>query len=213
MSSPSNHQHDDHDPPQDNGSLSSPKNESNGNNHNEQSPSLFSSIWDKAKQIFTGNTTTTESSADQKEPPPILEASQSRGGEEYFDAQPIVEDNNEATIALDFLQDPPSSMTWSRRLALRLVDKPWYNPSLHLTAQGHEQEENNTVVTNNNMRSRDAYPFTVSKREIPSLAKAWACTWKNNNDMMPCQEEFIPIIPPSHTHTHTFYSSLQTLNT
>ena len=108
-------------------------------------------------------------------------------------------------VPINFLQDPVQEMTWSRRIALSLADKTWYNPSIiqNIKIQQEESERgqhseasfavappaaggnnNTTSATDNGNdvkqpprggRAQDAYPFTVSKREQPSLAKAWAC--------------------------------------
>ena len=110
------------------------------------------------------------------------------------------EDNNDGEEAsIDLLQDPRSEMTWSRRIALRLMNKKWYNPRAgqpnqfaasqveHVGDSGrcqanqnrqNESSYNNRLVLNAQQQQRlldgGAYPFTHSRRENPSLEKAWA---------------------------------------
>ena len=79
---------------------------------------------------------------------------------------------------IDFLQDDPRTMTYSRRLALFLLRRyPWYNP--HLKPPPNENKDENThepelPKQRANVVLIDSYPFTHSKRERPSLEKAWA---------------------------------------
>ena len=134
---------------------------------------------------------------------------------EFYDATEHAVASSQA-MRINFLQDDPREMTLARRIALSLANKPWYNPSLALTAShggeenegqlttshnGHvqpQQRQQNNTNNNNDPttadeteggistvtsqaaamkgRAQDAYPFSVSKREKPSLAKAWACT-------------------------------------
>ena len=83
---------------------------------------------------------------------------------------------------IDFLRDPPEEMTLARRIALTLQHRTWYNPSLLVAQEVDEIERDENFRTAQRSyeapkggRLMDAYPFTVSKREKPSLAKAWAC--------------------------------------
>eukprot|EP00977_Amphora_coffeiformis_P013121 scaffold3376_cov151-Amphora_coffeaeformis.AAC.1 len=94
----------------------------------------------------------------------------------------VTDAEDDSQVPIHFLQDNPREMTLARRIALSLHDKTWYNPSL-LVAQQVEELENSEAFktaqqsyeTPKGGRLMDAYPFTVSKREKPSLAKAWAC--------------------------------------
>ena len=114
--------------------------------------------------------------------------------------------NNNTRIAMfDFLQDPVSEMTWSRRIALFCMKRyAWYNPRLHnntklenndaaaVSEDDEQQQELSTSIDNNINNNNDddddddddhhstitttnqAYPFTHSRRENPSLERAWA---------------------------------------
>lgn len=65
------------------------------------------------------------------------------------------DDHNDEGEQIDFLKDDPKEMTASRRLALSLMDKKWYNP-----LAGQEEEE----------KGRN---LSVSGR-LPSIKRAWA---------------------------------------
>jgi hypothetical protein len=82
---------------------------------------------------------------------------------------------------IDFDEDELTSMTVARRLALSLMDKVWYNPSLQPVPEASQptEEAEHMAPATRLKATADAYPFTVSKREQPSLAKAWACTYRN----------------------------------
>lgn len=82
---------------------------------------------------------------------------------------------------IDFDEDELTSMTMARRLALSLMDKVWYNPSLQPVAEASQptEEAKHMAPATRLKATADAYPFTVSKREQPSLAKAWACKYYN----------------------------------
>lgn len=61
----------------------------------------------------------------------------------------VVGDDDDVSVeSVDFLQDPPETMTKGRKLALRLMDKKWYNP-----AAGRDKSDD---------------------EDAPSLEKAWA---------------------------------------
>jgi hypothetical protein len=78
----------------------------------------------------------------------------------------------------DFLKDSVSEMTWSRRIALGLLQKSWYYPP-HLqaptTAEGEEGNGKEQPPEEKAQLTMESYPFSVTKREYPSLEKAWAC--------------------------------------
>jgi len=82
----------------------------------------------------------------------------------------------------DFLADDPSEMTVGRRIALHLMkNHGWYNPRLNQVDEFDESETpedssrlGNTVNDSQRHLQHQAYPFTHSRRENPSLAKAWA---------------------------------------
>lgn len=93
---------------------------------------------------------------------------------------------------INFLEDDPRTMTYSRRLALFLMRRyAWYNPHLEKKTAAATEEaaddddaetpaerpESNEIAaapTKTLMQMVDSYPFTHSKRERPSLEKAWA---------------------------------------
>ena len=82
---------------------------------------------------------------------------------------------------INFLKDDPRTMTFSRRIALFLLRRyPWYNPHLKRPVQSDEatMQQAAEPVQSPSQRSGvveiDSYPFTHSKRERPSIEKAWA---------------------------------------
>lgn len=78
---------------------------------------------------------------------------------------------------IDFLQDDPRTMTYSRRLAMFLLRRyPWYNPHLKPPPNGKDENTHEPELPKPraNVVLIDSYPFTHSKRERPSLEKAWA---------------------------------------
>lgn len=107
------------------------------------------------------------------------------------------DNSNNDNQVIDFLQDPPSQMTWSRILALFLLRRfRWYNPRLGMdntftpdqieivgssTRQLGRVDSGTAVgITNTQARAQSlelmnqAYPFTHSRKENPNLEKAWA---------------------------------------
>jgi hypothetical protein len=86
---------------------------------------------------------------------------------------------------IDFLQDPPDEMTLSRRLALHLMRFGWYYKPKVLPRGEEGDGEDEAVgmsmvfaggVGQLSPTATEAYPFSHSRRETPSLEKAWACT-------------------------------------
>jgi hypothetical protein len=80
---------------------------------------------------------------------------------------------------LNFLDDDPVTMTYSRRLALFLSRRySWYNPHLRTPSpNGDEKTASETApppLRKYDVVHFESYPFTHSKRERPSLQKAWA---------------------------------------
>ena len=80
---------------------------------------------------------------------------------------------------IDFLGDDPRTMTYSRRLALFLLRRyAWYNPLLKpprdIMSDTLASETAPFSKPKSNTVHIDSYPFTHSKRERPSLEKAWA---------------------------------------
>lgn len=109
--------------------------------------------------------------------------------------------------ALDFLKDDPSTMTYGRRIALNFMEKGWYNPRAGKQPELEEKTvENSGEVANGSngiaasidekreaRATVEAYPFTHSKRENPSLERAWACKYHlwmfmsiRTRDIPPC---------------------------
>lgn len=130
--------------------------------------------------------------------------------------------SDEEPPTIDFLQDDPSEMTYARRLALFLMKRyTWYNPRL-LKTPGDEIPEALVEHPEDSMhplllasmnqqkaflysdlpasdsahgsRMLEAYPFTHSRRENPSLAKAWAYF-----DHVALSRH---VVPPDHNDPH-----------
>lgn len=83
-----------------------------------------------------------------------------------------------ASSGFDFLKDNPSEMTYSRRIALALMPKKWYYPKLEPHAEEKEELQNAELMKDQGKEAAlrmEAYPFSITKREYPSLEKAWAC--------------------------------------
>jgi len=103
-------------------------------------------------------------------------------GDEYQGNQKP-DDDDEASV--DFLLDPKHEMTWGRRFALAFKGFSCYNPSV---AMARKEAENTASSVSEKLTEGEkfanfsssspgaigAYPFTKSKKETPSLAKAWA---------------------------------------
>ena len=77
----------------------------------------------------------------------------------------------------DFLKDSPHDMTYSRRIALHLLSRKWYYPKL----ERHPDDLSTNMMDASDEAQaslrREAYPFGITKREYPSLEKAWVCTY------------------------------------
>ena len=93
---------------------------------------------------------------------------------------------------IDFMKDDPSTMTYSRRIALHLSKKSWYNPRANAEPEFPEsqvEDPGDSLRVTNGAGSGgveekkkaaatiEAYPFTHSRRENPSLERAWACKY------------------------------------
>lgn len=107
------------------------------------------------------------------------------------------EEGEESPAWIDFLNDPPSEMTRSRRLALWLMRFQWYYKPKEVL-EGDQAECDEAVGASTVFGGRggggggafvggvgqlsptatEAYPFSHSRRETPSLEKAWACTFR-----------------------------------
>ncbi|GKY91514.1 hypothetical protein MPSEU_000123600 [Mayamaea pseudoterrestris] len=74
----------------------------------------------------------------------------------------------------DFLNDATTEMTYSRRIALHLMRHSWYYPKLE---PPHDDEHDATTPPMSESKEAalrmEAYPFSVTKKEYPSLEKAW----------------------------------------
>lgn len=133
-----------------------------------------------------GRSTTTpdaDGDADDENNTRGLEQQQQRQADFDHTEHAVAEgDDDDDEPVYDFLRDDPSEMTWARRIALALSDRQWYNPSLVRAREVEELERSEgfraareAYASPEGGRLMDAYPFTVSKREKPSLPKAWAC--------------------------------------
>lgn len=74
---------------------------------------------------------------------------------------------------LDFLEDEPTEMTYTRQIALHLMKKyKWYNPRLGEPPE--EVDELESSQMGGAYRTPDGYPMLKVKPENPSLEAAWA---------------------------------------
>ena len=159
----------------------------------------FRSVLQQAGEILVGRLPTTDEEAntpsviqfpgstanDATRSLPVQEAT---NGEPQAAADTTEHGVASSQTAINFLQDRPADMTLGRRMALSLQDKVWYNPSLTVAREVEELENSEafklaqeTYQSPRGGRLMDAYPFTVSKREKPSLAKAWACEYNSSS--------------------------------
>lgn len=73
---------------------------------------------------------------------------------------------------IDFLQDDPSNMTFSRRIAMHLMEQyTWYNPQLNKDSDSQYVEMDDISSVGSFNRSMLRSP---TQKERPSLARAWA---------------------------------------
>ena len=78
---------------------------------------------------------------------------------------------------IDFLQDNPQEMTYTRQIALCLMKRyKWYNPRLGQEPQQvlTSEEEDESRTFGGAYRSPDGYPMLKVRPENPCLANAWA---------------------------------------
>ena len=97
-----------------------------------------------------------------------------------------------STASIDFLKDDPKDMTYGRIIALKLMDKKWYNPRSDAGNEPSRSDEDNGRVPHVNggttgppmeissehlpqgARARLELQSNVVKAHAPSLEKAWA---------------------------------------
>ena len=93
------------------------------------------------------------------------------------------DDDNDARCSIDFLLDDPSGMTLARRVALRLMQHQWYykprvldgvSEALGASMIPYRSSSLGPSAAPLTAAASEAYPFSHSRRESPSLAKAWA---------------------------------------
>ena len=98
------------------------------------------------------------------------------------------DDESASQMSIDFLQDNHKDMTYGRRIALKLVDKKWYNPRAgedkDVVVEGETQENDGAhhEASNNGSNAPSSpqsagtagYPARVTERQFPSLERAWA---------------------------------------
>lgn len=135
----------------------------------------IAAIWSQSKSLLTGQVTTTMSNEEEND-----QARKNNPSSVRLDENPPLAEEPEKC------DDPPSvhpnhwydsvqDMTWGRRIALTLMDSSWYNPRAWSDKEfSEEQEESDTTPPAESTRAAEAYPFSYSKRERPSLEKAWA---------------------------------------
>jgi hypothetical protein len=74
---------------------------------------------------------------------------------------------------IDFLQDSPDEMTYTRRIGLYLMKRyKWYYPRLGKEPEAIEEDE--STYLGGAYRTPDGYPMKKTKKENPSLEAAWA---------------------------------------
>ena len=85
-------------------------------------------------------------------------------------------ENNQEDQTIDFLEDPPSEMTYGRRIALWLMQYKWYNPQpkRQEVQESKDGTEDNLVEPLLENQSKDEDEEIAESRELPSLEKAWA---------------------------------------
>ena len=74
-----------------------------------------------------------------------------------------------ALMHINFLKDNPKDMTFARRIALKLVDKKWYNPKAG--EYGPSKDDIKLALDEEN---GNGYYARVTKHQYPSLERAWA---------------------------------------
>lgn len=92
--------------------------------------------------------------------------------------------NSNQKAKIDFLNDDVSEMTWGRRIALKLMDKPWYNPSIKANNEEGEDNEEGADDDESNNQDKPIEGDTTARVvddfdkdvifEKPCLAKGWA---------------------------------------
>lgn len=76
---------------------------------------------------------------------------------------------------INFLLDKPKTMTYGRRIALSLAKHTWYNPQLkHQQSIEHNIDDKDINDNSNAVRLVERRPPKVTRKETPSLARAWA---------------------------------------
>ncbi|KAI2497599.1 Calcium-activated chloride channel [Fragilaria crotonensis] len=119
-----------------------------GTNGNGEPKTTQNQSKDALKALGTFNTTATQSEGEQEQ-----------------------HQRHEPTI--DFLLDQPKTMTYGRRIALSLAKHSWYNPQLK--QQKQQSTENKDGDNNKNtVPLVERRPPKVTRKETPSLARAWA---------------------------------------
>jgi hypothetical protein len=106
------------------------------------------------------------------------------------DLEEFDENKSVSVAAIDFLQDDPESMTYGRRLALKLMKYKWYNPKAEPAAREEDDDlsdssddddekdkskpSKETVKPTEEVRVQEERPSLVTKLQFPSLVRAWA---------------------------------------
>jgi hypothetical protein len=104
-----------------------------------------------------------------------------------FDRPNVIEEEVEVP-SIDFLQDDKKDMTWGRRIALANQTSKWYNPHYDpppatrtgtmaptkIKSNGTNNNDDKTEEPETMVVLKETRPPKVTKKEIPSIAKAWA---------------------------------------
>ena len=100
----------------------------------------------------------------------------SNGHSEVKDRATLGEDeisysSTKSKESIDFLKDDKRDMTFSRRIALSLMNKKWYNPK----AQDVVQENDEVLIRRSSSSSTKIDDFdTMMSNAHPNLEKSWA---------------------------------------
>jgi hypothetical protein len=158
----------------------------------EETPSVLRGAA-SSSSVASGSARTGFDDMITKDPPPSNASSNGAAAEKPSSSSSSQQDEGEEVPTwIDFLNDPPSEMTFARRLALWLMRFQWYYKPKVLEDGGDRMESEaigaSTVfgkaggpigggVGQLSFAASEAYPFSHSRRETPSLEKAWACTF------------------------------------
>jgi hypothetical protein len=88
-----------------------------------------------------------------------------------FEADGLPLPHDESQESINFLEDPEEEMTIGRRIALRLMQKKWYNP---LATAEDPNDRSMKMASMKTARIAKTTSFRDVQFQKPSLEKAWA---------------------------------------